>query len=149
MISKMYYELIRLLHFVAIFAFSGALIIENMAIKPRITGEDARNLAKVDTVYGISAIFVVIFGLTLWLWVGKSSEFYASNPIFHGKIGLFILMVLSAVAPTVFFNKHNKSEEEVIEVPRLLRLLLKFQLGLLVLIPVLALLMARGIGINA
>ena len=149
MISKMYYELIRLLHFVAILAFSGALIIENMAIKPRITGEDARNLAKVDTVYGISAIFVVIFGLTLWLWVGKSSEFYASNPIFYGKIGLFILMVLSAVAPTVFFNKHNKSEEEVIEVPRLLRLLLKFQLGLLVLIPVLALLMARGIGINA
>jgi putative membrane protein len=149
MISKMYYELVRLMHFVAIFIFAGALVIENMAIKPPITGEDARNLAKVDAVCGIRALFVLLFGLTLWLWVGKPSEFYSSNPIFHAKLGLFTLMVLCAIASTVFFNKHSKSEEKVIEVPQLLRLLLKFQLVLLVLIPVLALLMARGIGISS
>jgi putative membrane protein len=145
----MYYELVRLLHFAAIFTFAGALVIENMAIKPQITGEDARNLVKVDAVYGISALFVLTSGLTLWLWVGKPSEFYSSNPIFHAKLGLFTLMVLCAIAPTIFFNKHSKSEEEVIEVALLLRVLLKFQLVLLVLIPVLALLMARGIGISS
>jgi putative membrane protein len=145
----MYYELDRLLHFAAIFAFAGALVIENMAIKPQITGEDARNLVKVDAVCGISALFVLTFGLTLWLWVGKPSEFYSSNPIFHAKLGLFTLMVLCAIAPAIFFNKHSKSEEEVIEVPLLLRVLLKFQLVLLVLIPVLALLMARGTGISS
>jgi putative membrane protein len=149
MIGRMYYELVRLLHFAAIFAFAGALVIENMAIKPQITGEDARNLAKVDAVCGISAICVLVFGLTLWLWVGKPSEFYSSNPIFHAKIGLFTLMVLCAIVPTVFFNKHRKSEAEVIEVPQVLRLLLKFQIVLLVIIPVLALLMARGIGISS
>jgi len=149
MIASMYYELARLLHFAAIFAFAGALAIENMAIKPQISGEDARNLAKVDAVCGISAIAVLAFGLTLWLWVGKPSEFYSSNPLFHVKVGLFALMALCAVVPTVFFNKNRKSEEEVIEVPKLLRLLLKFQLVLLVIIPVLALLMARGIGISA
>ena len=95
----MYYELIRLLHFAAIFTYAGALVIENMAIKPQITGEDARNLAKVDAVCGISAIFVLLFGLTLWLWVGKPSEFYSSNPLFHAKLGLFTLMVLCAIAP--------------------------------------------------
>tara|TARA_B110000091_G_scaffold171816_1_gene184884 strand:- start:336 stop:773 length:438 start_codon:yes stop_codon:yes gene_type:complete len=145
----MYYELVRLLHFAAIFTFAGALVIENMAIKPQITGEDARNLVKVDAVYGISALFVLTSGLTLWLWVGKPSEFYSSNPIFHAKLGLFTLMVLCAIAPAIFFNKHSKSEEEVIEVALLLRVLLKFQLVLLVLIPVLALLMARGIGISS
>ena len=145
----MYYELVRLLHFAAIFTFAGALVIENMAIKPQITGEDARNLVKVDAVYGISALFVLTSGLTLWLWVGKPSEFYSSNPIFHAKLGLFTLMVLCAIAPTIFFNKHSKSEEEVIEVALLLRVLLKFQLVLLVLIPVLALLMARGTGISS
>ena len=149
MISRMYYELARLLHFAAIFAFAGSLIIENMAIKPQITGEDARNLAKVDAVCGISAIAVLAFGLTLWLWVGKPSEFYSSNPVFHFKIGLFTLMAICAVVPTVFFSKHRKSEEDVIEVPQLLRLLLKFQIVLLVIIPVLAILMARGIGISA
>jgi|TARA_B110000495_G_C22556863_1_gene336351 putative membrane protein len=145
----MYYELVRLLHFAAIFTFAGALVIENMAIKPQITGEDARNLVKVDAVYGISALFVLTSGLTLWLWVGKPSEFYSSNPIFHAKLGLFTLMALCAIAPTIFFNKHSKSEEEVIEVALLLRVLLKFQLVLLVLIPVLALLMARGTGISS
>ena len=149
MISKMYYELVRLMHFVAIFIFAGALVIENMAIKPQITGEDARNLAKVDAVCGISALFVLLFGLTLWLWVGKPSEFYSSNPIFHAKLGLFTLMVVFAIAPTIFYNKHSKSEEEVIEVPQLLRLLLRFQLILLVVIPVMALLIARGIGISS
>lgn len=149
MIGRMYYELVRLLHFAAIFAFAGTLIIENIAIKAEIAGEDARNLAKVNAVCGISAIFVLSFGLTLWLWTGKPSEFYSSNPIFHAKIGLFILMVLCAIVPTIFFNKHSKSKEEVIEVPQLLRLLLKFQLALLVLIPALAILIARGIGVSS
>lgn len=145
----MYYELFRLLHFAAIFAFAGALVIENMAIKPQIGGEDARNLAKVDAVCGISAIFILVFGLTLWLGVGKPSEFYTSNPIFHVKIGLFFLMALAAIAPTLFFNKHRHSEEEFIGVPSYLRLLLKLQLALLVIVPILALLMARGIGISS
>ena len=149
MIGRMYYELVRLLHFAAIFAFAGTLIIENIAIKAEISGEDARNLAKVNAVCGISAIFVLSFGLTLWLWAGKPSEFYSSNPIFHAKIGLFLLMVLCAIVPTIFFNKHSKSKEEVIEVPQLLRLLLKFQLALLVFISALAILIARGIGISS
>lgn len=145
----MYYELVRLLHFAAIFAFAGALVIENMAIKPQIQGEDARNLAKVDAVYGMSAACVLAFGLTLWLWVGKPSEFYTSNPIFHAKIGLFLLMGLCAIGPAVFFIKHRKSERDLIEVPSLLRLALRLQLVLLIIIPILALLMARGIGISA
>tara|TARA_B110000858_G_scaffold115070_1_gene131528 strand:+ start:48259 stop:48696 length:438 start_codon:yes stop_codon:yes gene_type:complete len=145
----MYHELFRLLHFAAIFAFAGALVIENMAIKSQITGEDARNLAKVDAVCGISAIFVLAFGLSLWLWVGKPSEFYTSNPLFHAKIALFLLMALFAVAPTMFFNKHRVSEADIIEVPHWLRLLLKFQLVLLVVIPLLAVLMARGIGLSS
>ena len=120
-----------------------------MAIKPQISGEDARNLAKVDAVCGISALLVFGIGLTLWLWVGKPGEFYSSNPIFHAKLGLFLLMVLCAIAPAAFFLKHRKSYEEIIAVPSYLRLLLKFELVLLLIIPVLALLMARGIGLSA
>ncbi|MEX0964869.1 MAG: DUF2214 family protein [Pseudohongiellaceae bacterium] len=148
MIAQMYYEFFRLLHFAAIFALAGALVIENMAIKPQISGEDARNLAQVDAVYGISAVFVLGIGLTLWLWVGKPSEFYSTNPVFHVKLGLFVLMGLLSISPTLFFLKHRKSEAISIEVPALLRLILKFQLVLLVIIPLLALLMSRGIGLN-
>lgn len=145
----MYYELFRLLHFAAIFALAGSLIIENMALKPEISGEDARNLAKVDAVYGISALCVFLFGLTLWLWVGKPSEFYSTNPLFQIKLGLFIALAMLSIYPTIFFIKHRRSEEEAIHVPKAIAVVIKFELLLLLFIPVLAFLMARGIGLSA
>ncbi len=145
----MYYELFRLLHFAAIFSLAGAIVIENMAINPQISGEDARNLAKVDAVAGISAVMVLLLGLTLWLWVGKPAGFYSTNPIFHLKLGLFVLMLILAVPTALFLRKHRNTDLASIEVPRHLRLALKVQLALLVLIPLLALLMARGIGLSA
>ncbi len=145
----MLYSVMRLLHFLAIFALAGALIIENMAIKPVISDEDARNLARVDAAFGISAVLVFVFGLALWLWVGKPSEFYTQNPLFQAKLGLFVLVALLSIYPTVFFVGHRRSETSAIAVPRLLRLCLKLELAGLVIIPVLAYLIARGIGLNA
>lgn len=144
----MTYEIFRLLHFAAIFAFAGALVIENMAIKASITSEDAHNLARVDAVCGISAALLLAFGVTLWVWVGKPMEFYSPNPLFQIKIVLFGLMVLSAVPTAVFFRRHRDSIEESIAVPKHIRLILKAQLILLLIIPLLAILMARGIGLN-
>jgi putative membrane protein len=142
----MLYTLFRYLHFLAIFVFAGSLIIENMAIKPTINGEDARNLAKVDAVYGISATLVFGMGLALWLWIGKPSEYYTSNPVFQGKIFLFIIIALVSVYPSAFFIKQRKSQSESIEVPRLIPILLKIEMILLLLIPILAYLATRGIG---
>ena len=142
----MLYTLFRYLHFLARFVFAGSLIIENMAIKPTINGEDARNLAKVDAVYGISATLVFGMGLALWLWIGKPSEYYTSNPVFQGKIFLFIIIALVSVYPSAFFIKQRKSQSESIEVPRLIPILLKIEMILLLLIPILAYLATRGIG---
>ena len=149
MIAGMYYELFRLLHFAAIFSLAGAVVIENMAIKPHISGEDARNLAKVDAVAGVSAVLVLIMGLSLWLWVGKPAAFYSANPVFQLKLGLFVLMLVLAIPTAMFFRRHRNSDAATIEVPRALRLAFKFQIVLLVIIPLLALLMARGIGLSA
>ena len=44
----MTYVLFRYLHLLAVLALAGGIIIENMAIKPQIDSEDARNLARVD-----------------------------------------------------------------------------------------------------
>lgn len=145
----MSYLLFRYLHFIAIFVFAGALVIENMAIKPIISGEDARNLAKVDAFYGASAALVAVFGLVLWFGVGKPSAFYSMNSIFHIKLALFVSIALLSIYPTVFFIKNRKSVAESIVVPTPLRALLRVQLVILCILPVLAFLMARGIGLNA
>lgn len=147
-ISAMSYELLRVLHFAAIFTLAGALIIENIALKQVISAEDARNLAKVDRVYGISAFFVFSFGLILWLWVGKPSAFYSANLLFQLKLGLFILMAFASIYPAVFFLSHRRSTADSIIVPKAIIRLLRLELLLLLIIPVLARLMARGIGLD-
>lgn len=145
----MSYVLFRYLHFLALFVLAGTIVIENMAIKPTITGEDARNLAKVDAAYGISAVLVLIFGLILWFGVGKPSDFYTYNLVFQIKIALFVVIGLVSIYPTVFLLKHRRSTATSLETPALMRAALRIELVLLCIIPVLAFLMARGIGLNS
>ena len=143
----MTYLLFRYLHFFAIIALAGTIIIENMAIKPVINGEDARNLARVDAVYGAAATLVALFGIILWFGTGKPSEFYTQNPVFLAKVCLFVLVGIISIHPTIFFIRHRKSEADTIAVPVSLRVTLKLELILLLIIPALAFLMARGIGL--
>lgn len=143
----MVYILLRYLHLLAALVFAGALIIENMAIKPVINREDAHNLARVDAICGMAVLVIIACGLALWLWVGKPADFYSANPVFHLKLGLLAILIASAVYPAVFFIRHRQTEREQISVPKPVRLLLRLEITLLLFIPLLAWAMARGIGI--
>ncbi|MFT4862980.1 MAG: putative membrane protein [Pseudohongiellaceae bacterium] len=145
----MTYIIIRLLHLGAILVLAGAVIIENIAIKPVINTEDAHNLATVDRVAGFSAALTLGLGMMLWLVVGKPSAFYSSNPLFHAKVAVFVVLVAAASYPAVFFNRHRATTEPEIVVPKTILLLLKLELVLLLTLPVLAYLMARGVGLNS
>ena len=101
---------------------------------------------KVDGYYGLSSIIVVAAGLTLWLWVGKPAEFYHENGIIYIKLGLFILVGLLSIIPTVFFFKNRKGEgDELIEIPRKVLMIVRLELIILLIIPFLAVMMANGI----
>tara|TARA_R110002167_G_scaffold144413_3_gene334611 strand:- start:22780 stop:23208 length:429 start_codon:yes stop_codon:yes gene_type:complete len=139
--------LIRYLHLFAVIVLAGTLIIENIAIGKEISREDLRNLLKVDAAYGLSAGLVAILGISLWLWVGKPSSFYSSNPVFHAKLTLFVLVALLSIYPTVFFLRQRKTQVEPILVPAGVIRVLRIELVLLAFIPVLAYLMARGVGL--
>jgi putative membrane protein len=89
-----------------------------------------------------------LFGLSLWLWIGKPAEFYSQNPIFQLKLGLFFLLALLSIYPAIFFIRNRKSTATTIAVPRLIGVLTKLELVVLVITPLLAFLMARGIGLN-
>lgn len=143
----MLYTLIRTLHLFGIVALIGAIVIENIAIKPIINKEDAFNLARIDKIAGLSAILTLCLGVVLWLGVGKPASFYSSNPIFHGKLGLFGLLLVFAITPALFFIKHSRTESDAIAVPKLVRWMLKCELVIVILIPLFAFLMARGVGL--
>ena len=143
----MLYTIFRTLHLLAILALAIALLIENIAIKPSISAEDARNLAKVDTVYTVSIVLAFLFGLTLWLWIGKPSAFYSANALFWSKIGIFSVLAILSLIPKRFFNKSRNNSEEEITVPKIVILVLRTQLSLLATIPLLAFLVTRGISL--
>lgn len=145
----MTYILFRYLHLIAVLVLAGALIIENLAISPRLSRAEVRSLLRVDAAYGISAALVLTLGLLLWFVVGKPASFYSLNPVFHAKVGLFVLVGLLSIYPTLFLLRQRRSTEESVEIPPLLILTLRIELLLLLVIPVLAFLMARGIGLSS
>ena len=139
---------LRYLHFISIFAIVGTLVSEHMLLRPAMTRREIGKLARIDAVYGMAALTLLAAGLTLWLGgFSKPTEFYSRNWIFHIKISLFLMIGLLSIYPTIFFIKQRKgSQEESVNVPKSVFMLLRLELTLLVIIPLLAGLMARGIG---
>lgn len=139
---------LRYLHFISIFAIVGSLVSEHLLLKKEMTRAEIGRLATIDAIYGLAAITLLTAGLTLWLGAfGKPTEFYSRNWIFHTKITLFVAIGLLSIYPTVFFIKNRKgNKEEVVAIPKSIFMMLRFELLLLFIIPLLAGLMARGVG---
>lgn len=145
----MYAEaIVRYLHFIGIISWVSALVAQWFLLKPSLSRAEIQRLAKIDTVYGISAVLVVGMGLTLWFGVGKPAEFYNSNGIFHAKVGLAAVVGLLSIAPTVFFARNRKGDDpaEAVDVPASVRRIVLLELAIMAIIPLLATIMATGIG---
>lgn len=139
---------LRYLYFISIFAIVGSLVSEHLLLQKEMTRGQLSRLAKIDAVYGIAAITLLAAGLTLWLGeYGKPAYFYSKNWIFHTKISLFVVIGLLSIYPTAFFLKNRKGNpDEKIKVPTTVFIMLRMELLLLFIIPLLAGLMARGVG---
>jgi len=140
--------ILRYLHFISIFAIVGALVSEHLLLKKELTRAEISRLATIDAVYGIAALALLCVGLTLWFsGVGKPSVVYTKNWVFHIKITSFALIGIFSIYPTVFFIKNRKGNAtDVVSIPKSIFWLLRFELLLLFFIPLLAGLMARGVG---
>ncbi len=109
-------------------------------------------LTKTDGIYGLAAIVVVATGILNWMNFGKGTEYYSSNSLFILKFSLFILVGLLSIYPTVWLlrykkrNKENPPEEIEIANFKQLKQIIHIELVLMALIPLLATLMANGIG---
>lgn len=141
-------SLVRSFHFIGIFCLFAALVSEHLLIKPEMSKPEMKRLAMIDSIYGVSAITVLTAGLLLWFVVGKPSDFYSHNFVFHIKITLFVAIGLLSVYPTIFFIKNRNPQVEITKVPRKIILLIRIQLLLVLAIPFLATMMARGVGLS-
>ncbi|MDN4166858.1 DUF2214 family protein [Cytophagales bacterium LB-30] len=147
----MYLELfVRYLHFISIFGIVASLALEVVLVKPVLNRQELARLSKIDALYGICALTVLGAGLSLWLWLGKSSEFYQQNPLFWLKLSLYSLIGILSIYPTVFFIKNRKGNpQDELQISSWLIWSIRIELILLLVLPFLAILMARGIGYQA
>ena len=140
--------LVRYGHFLGILLLMGLLMSEHLLIKPQMTRNEIRKFSKVDAFVGLAAIFTMIMGLILWIGVGKPKEFYTKNPVMHIKLTLFMAIFFLSLVPTIWFIKNRKGEEkEVIDVPKKHKMIIRIELVFLLLMPFVATLLARGIGL--
>lgn len=140
--------LVRYAHFLGIIVFASLLVTEHVLVKAKLSNQELKRLLVIDAAYGISALVVLSAGLSLWLWVGKPADFYSGNPVFQAKLAAFILMGLISIHPTRFYLQHRKSTDEFIQVPKSVIHSIRAGTILLVLIPLLAVFMARGYGLE-
>lgn len=140
------------LHYLSIFLLFALLVLEHRLFKLPLDLDRARSLMRIDIAYGITASLVLATGLARVLWFGKGSAYYLHNSLFHAKVGLFVLVALLSTFPTVVFlgwRNSVKAGQVPVLSPRtgkLLVITLRAELTLLLVLPLLGVLMARGFG---
>ena len=143
--------LLAYLHYISIIVAVGALAAELVLLRESMTLGAARMMGRVDALYGISALGILVTGLLRVFHGGKSSGFYLSSPLFYGLLVGFALIALLSLPPTLTFLRWRGAVRNG-RPPllsgnarrRLLTLLVAQAMLLLFVMPLLAVLMARG-----
>jgi putative membrane protein len=138
--------LLAIAHHLAVFSLVAILFAEWTLLRPGISAAQLRFIGTVDMAYGAMAGLAILAGFARAIAGSKGWEFYAGNFVFWAKIAVFAIVGgLSSVPTAALLRWRRAGVPGDVELRRL-RVWLNAQLVLVALIPVLAALMARGIG---
>ena len=144
--------LFAFLHHAAAFLLVAVVMVELVLIRGEITVAAARTLLRMDSVYGVSALVLLIVGFIRVFYTEKGAAYYFHSAPFLAKLTLFLIVGLLSIVPTVKFLGWRKAVKAG-QVPavddatrRRIRMIIHTELTLLFLIMLCAALMARGIG---
>lgn len=146
--------LIAYLHYVAMISIAVILVVEYMVCMPGMPGSRIHLLTRLDLLYMGVALLALGSGAARVVWFGKGAAFYLHNPVFYIKLALFLAVGLMSIPPTLQYlrwvrslNSGSTNVAADYQVLRVRRDIL-IELTLFALIPLMATLMARGIGIQ-
>ena len=98
---------LAVLHHILVFGLVAMLAIERTLLKAPII--QARRLAGLDGGYGLTAVLVLVVGVARVIWGGKGWAFYEANPFFWAKVGIFAVIGLISILPTIAFVKWSRA----------------------------------------
>lgn len=144
--------LFAFLHHAAAFLLVAVVMVELVLMRGELTVASARTLLRMDSVYGVSAVVLVIVGFIRVFNTEKGADYYFHSGPFLAKLAFFIVVGVLSIVPTVQFLGWRKALKEG-RVPALddakrrrIRTIIHIELTLLFAIMLCAALMARGIG---
>lgn len=140
-------------HYLSFMLCFGALVLERRLIRPNPNKADATLMVITDVVYGIAALALLVSGILRVVHFGQGSSFYTENPLFWWKVGLYLSVGGLSLYPTITYITWaiplRKGELPQVSEALAGRLawILNIELVGFALIPLLATLMARGVGL--
>ena len=146
--------IIAYLHYLSFMLCFGALIFERILLKVNPDRNLAISMVVADLVYGFAGIILLVSGILRVRYFGQGGDFYTQNPVFWIKVGLFIIVGLISLYPTVTYvlwaiplskGKLPSVSEKLVS---RLKFLINIELVGFAFIPLFATLMSRGIGLR-
>jgi putative membrane protein len=139
------------LHYLSIILTGGFLIAELVLCRTEMTVEQRRRLPGIDVVFFVSALVALATGLLRLFFYSKGVDYYVGNPFFWVKMALYVTIAAISIKPTLTFARWKRALAAGAGAPAAaeisgVRRLIHVELALLALMPLMAVLMARGIG---
>ena len=138
------------LHLVAILTF--VVFLSSQAALCRMEWMNAavvERLVRLDVIYGAAALVMIGSGLARLLWGIKGMSWYVSQPLFHIKITIVVVMAILSIWPSIMFRRWRRNLQasgalpDELEVKKVRRLVM-IQSHVLPVVAVIAVFWARG-----
>lgn len=140
------------LHFTAIFLLFAFLTTQAILMRTSLDARSIRLLGRVDIGYAISAGVVLLTGMLRLGFGAKGADFHLGHWPVYVKVGLFLAVGMISIKPTLELIKwrraldHDPAWQLPVAEQAAMRRIVMIEVHLAALIPVFAVMMARGIG---
>ena len=136
-------------HYIGAMLLIAGLLGEHLLLKQELTAAAARTVQRLDIIYGGSATLVLITGI-MRMYLEKGVIYYLHSGAFHVLLGLFVVVALLSIYPTVVFlrwragTRAGRGQQLVPGQLEKLQMILRAEMTLMLVAPLFATWMAHG-----
>ena len=144
--------IVAYIHYLSFGVVLASLIVERQTMKSELTIRQGWVILIADGIYGTAATALLATGVLRLLYFGKGTEFYTQNPVFWAKVILFFAVASISLYPTISYLlwigklRQNIPPKLTPLRTNLIHWIINIELVGFSTIPLLASMMARGIG---
>jgi putative membrane protein len=137
------------IHYIGIMILIASLLGEHLMLKPDLTVAQAKTIQRLDIVYGASATTVLVSGI-LRMFLEKGAAYYNHQIAFHILVGIFVIVALLSIYPTVIFQRWRsdvvagRGQKLAQAQFKKIQMIVRLEMTLLLLAPFFATWMAHG-----